>query len=103
MKLFSNVARLVELDFGVALKSFPTSRLCYRRVGGGLHGHGRPVADGGGREIGEARLASHSLAPGTAAVTERVLDDGLAEGLVRDGSAEQKNERQGGKSHRATC
>lgn len=54
-----------------------TSRLRDGGVGGGLHGHGRPVADGGGREVGESRLPSHRLANGTAAVAERVLDHRL--------------------------
>lgn len=54
-----------------------TSGLRDGGVGGGLHRHGRPVADGGSREVGEARLPSHRLAPGTAAVAERVLDHRL--------------------------
>lgn len=54
-----------------------TSGLRDGGVGGGLHGHGRPVADGGSREVGEACLPSHRLAPGTAAVAERVLDHRL--------------------------
>lgn len=61
----------------VSPASVLTSRLRDGGVGGGLHGHGRPIADGGGREVGESRLPCHRLATGTAAVAERVLDDGL--------------------------
>lgn len=58
---------------------FLTSCLCDRWFGGGLHRHGRgcSIADGGGREISETCLSSHSLAARTAPIAERVLDNSL--------------------------
>lgn len=55
----------------------PTSGLRDGRVGGGLHRHGRAFADGGGGEVSEARLSSHSVSSRTAPVAEGVLDNRL--------------------------
>lgn len=57
-----------------SLPSLLTSRLRDGGVGGGLHGHGCPIADGSGWEVGKPRLPSYRLAAGAAAVAERVLD-----------------------------
>lgn len=71
-----------------------TSCLCECRVGGGLHRHrrSRSIADRGGGEVSEARLSSHRLPGRTAAVAERVLDDGLVKADTGKSSDEDEQD-----------